>query len=214
MSKALAVKPREPVPEMGPAMRVLHPRWRVAVLALFETKGDRTAALRLAGYRGKPESLYASASRLFADDRVRLAVAEECKRRIDTSEPEILTTVQEIMRNPEEKANDRLRAAAMIWDRANPVMTKHKIEVEHHVTQDEKDIQHYRALKKLGAPLEAFINRFGPNGIARVEALVLAEDAKVQNLAGDEVIDDIEYEELPAVDAASGEPDEELLSYE
>ena len=40
----------EPVPEMGPAMRVLHPRWQRAVIALFATNGDRTKALRLAGY--------------------------------------------------------------------------------------------------------------------------------------------------------------------
>jgi hypothetical protein len=191
------------VPELGPAMRVLPQRWRVAVLALFDVKppGDRTAAIRFAGYRGKPESLNVMASRIFADDRVRLAIAEECKRRIDTSEPEVLQTVAGIMRDPSEKAGDRLRAAAMIWDRANPVMTKRRIEVEHHVTQDERDVQHYRALKSLSAPQDAFIARFGPNGLARVEALVLAEDAKAQSLHGSETIDDIEYEELPA-DAA------------
>jgi hypothetical protein len=187
-------------------------RWRLAVLALFEMKGDRTAAILAAGYRAKPASLNVMASRIFADDRVRLAVAEECKRRIDTTEPEILETVAAIMRNPAEKATDRLRAAAMIWDRANPVMTKHQISVEHHVTQDEKDIQHYRALKSLGAPRDAFLARFGPNGLARVEALVLAEDAKVPPLAGDAVIDGVEYEELPADDVTSGEFDEELWS--
>jgi hypothetical protein len=214
MSTAVAKPPpREPVPELGPAMRILPPRWRVAVLALFETKGDRTAAIFAAGYRAKPDSLKVMASRIFADDRVRLAVAEECKRRIDTSEPEVLETVAGIMRDPTEKSADRLRAAAMIWDRSNPVMTKHQVNVTHTLSVEETEIQHFRALQKLGAPQEAFMNRFGPNGLARVQALIAAENAKTKDVEGDAVIDDVEYEELPAGASADG-PDEELLSYE
>ena len=36
-------------PEFGPAMRALAPRWQKAVMALFLTKGNRSAALRAAG---------------------------------------------------------------------------------------------------------------------------------------------------------------------
>jgi hypothetical protein len=193
-------------------MRVLPARWRVAVLALFDVKppGDRTAAIVFAGYKGKADSLNVMASRIFADDRVRAAIAEECRRRIDTSEPETIAVVRGIMHDPDEKSADRLRAAGMMWDRARPVETRHRIDVEHHVTQDDRDVQHYRALKTLGAPPEAFLARFGPNGLARVEALVLAEQSKVQAIE-DHTLDHVEYEELP-VEAAQSDFDEEMMS--
>ena len=51
---AVEIRPNEPRPEFGPAMRALPPRWQKAATALFITKGDRTKALRLAGYNGNP----------------------------------------------------------------------------------------------------------------------------------------------------------------
>jgi hypothetical protein len=185
-----------PPPELGPCMRVLPPKWARAVEGLFETNGDLTKAIEIAGYRGKRESLHVMAHRIFADDRVRRAVKEECNKRIDISEPELLSTTMAILRNASEKAADRLRAASMVWDRANPVMTKHKVEVEHHLTTDEIEIQHWRALKKLGAPPEAFLARFGPNGITRVEALILAEEAKRREIEGNTI--DADYEDISA----------------
>jgi hypothetical protein len=185
---------RDPVPEPGPAMRVLPVKWQRAVESLFLTDGDQTKALRLAGYEGKPASMNVMASRIFADDRVRLAVREECNRRIETYEPELISVTRHIMHDMSEKAADRLRAVGMLWDRANPVMTRHRIEVEHHVTDAERDIQHWRALKKLGATSEAFLDRFGPNGVARVEALVLAEEARRREI--ETPVIDAEYEVL------------------
>jgi len=181
---------QDPTPELGPAMRVLPPQWRRAVDALFDVDGDRSKALRLAGYQGKPESIHVMASRIFSEDRVRLAIKEECLRRIDASEPELISVVRRILHDSNEKAADRLRAASMLWDRANPVMTKHKIEVEHHLTEDERDVQHFHAMRKLGAPHDAFLARFGPNGIARVEALVAAEEATRKQIEG------VEYAEI------------------
>jgi hypothetical protein len=179
----------DPVPELGPAMRALHPQWQRAVVALFVTNGDRTKALRLAGYAlAKHNSLKVTAHRIFADDRVRAAVREVAGQNIDIAEPELLGTTLAILRNVSEKANDRLAAIRMIWDRANPVISKHKIDVEHHVTSDERDMQHYRALKRLGAPPEAFLARFGVHGIRRVELLIVAEEAKRREIDG-EVID-------------------------
>jgi hypothetical protein len=126
---------------------------------------------------------------------VRRAVREECNKRIDLTEPELLAQTMGILRNVGEKATDRLRAISVIWDRANPVMTKHQIQVEHVLTDDERDIRHWHALKKLGAPTEAFTARFGPNGVARVEALVLAEEASRRKIeAGSEI-------EAPTIDA-------------
>lgn len=216
MSRPLTRQParRDPVPELGPAMRALPLKWQRAVDALFVTNGDRTAALRLAGYNGKPESMNVMASRIFGDNRVRAAIREECKKHIDITEPELMGAVRSIMMNVGEKAADRLRAAAMFWDRSNPVETKHKIEVEHHLSDNERDIQHWHALKKLMAPPEAFVARFGPNGIPRVEALVLAEKAKRREIEGDTI--EAEYEEIEAPQPAAPERnqqqfDEDLL---
>jgi hypothetical protein len=203
MAKSLAR--RDPIPELGPCMRVLPRKWARAVDALFVTNGDATKAIEIAGYEGTRESLRVMAHRIFADDRVRAAVREECLKRIDISEPELYSTTMSILRDVKEKASDRLRAVAMVWDRANPVMTKHKIEVEHHLTDDERDVRHYRALQKFGAAQDAFVARFGPNGIARVEALVLAEEAKRREIEAGTTID-ADYEQAADVPATSPAP--------
>jgi hypothetical protein len=213
-ARGLAPSTGEPTPELGQAMRALHPRWQRAVTALFLTNGDRTKALRLAGYQGKAESLRVMASRLFADDRVRAAIREEASKNIDVAEPEMLGTTLSILRNVGERASDRLAAVRMIWDRSNPVVSKHKLEITHHLSNDERDIQHYRALKKLGATPDAFVARFGPHGIARVQALILAEEAKHREIEGDTI--EAEYavvQESVALTTKLGETafDEDML---
>jgi len=141
------------------------------------------------------------ASRLFSDDRMRAAIREEMGKQLDIAEPEMLGTTLSILRNVGEKASDRLAAIRMVWDRANPIVSKHKLEVEHHVTNDERDMQHYRALKKLGAPQEAFLARFGANGIARVEALILAEEANRREIEASVTLDGAEYEVMDETEA-------------
>jgi hypothetical protein len=169
----------EPAPEWGPAMRVLPLRWQRAVVALFQTRGNMTEALRLAGYKADNlNSIKSTAWKIFHDDRMRAAIREVAGRMIETAEPEVLAVTLDVMRDVASEPKDRLRAAAMVWDRANPVLTKHKIEIEHHLTSDQLDVEHYRALQKLGAPQSAFLARFGHNGLARVEAMIAAEDAK------------------------------------
>jgi hypothetical protein len=115
---------------------------------------------------------------MFNDARMRAAVRELAMQMIETSEPELLATTSEIMRDNAIEPRDRLAAIRMVWDRANPVLTKHKIEVEHHLSVDQVDVEHYRALQKLGAPQQAFLDRFGHNGLSRVQAMIAAEDAK------------------------------------
>jgi hypothetical protein len=195
--RTVYVPPRsaEPRPEHGPAMRALHPRWRSAVEMLFHACGNQAEALRLAGYRGKPKSMKVMASRIFADDRVRKAIREEVDRRMDVLQPEMLGVTLGIVRDIANRPTDRLRGAAMIWDRINPIQSRHLIEVEHHLTSDERDLQHYRALKRLGAPPDAFLARFGPNGLPRVEALALGEEAKRHALNGGDTIE-ADYEEV------------------
>jgi hypothetical protein len=196
MTATMPAVPNEPQPELGPAMRALPLRWQRAVTALFVTKGNRSAALRAAGYKAKPNSLHVIASRVFADDRVRATVREVAARMIEIAEPELLATTLDIMRDTDNRAADRLAAARMVWDRANPVLNKTKIEVEHHLSSDELDAQHYRALQKLGAPQEAFLARFGHNGLARVQAMMLAEESKQKQIESSAGVVDGEYEKV------------------
>jgi hypothetical protein len=186
-------------------MRALHPRWRKAVEMLFLAQGNQTKALRLAGYEGAPDTLKVTACRLFADDRVRKALREECDKRVDMLEPEVMSVTIGIVRDIALKPADRLRAAAMLWDRANPIISKSLVQVEHHLSEPELEMQHYRALQRLGAPREAFLQRFGPNGISRVEQLIAADEAKRRQIEGDAI--EVEYEEVdpPAAAATAAE---------
>jgi hypothetical protein len=208
------VPQRGPTPELGPAMRAISPRWQAAVEALFLCNGRQAEALRIAGYVGTPQSIDVMASRLFGDDRVRAAIREECRKRIDITEPELITTVRSILRNPEAKDADRLKAASMFWDRSNPVENKLKINVEHHVTDAERDVKHYYALKKLGGPHEAFIARFGPHGIARVEAMILAEEAKRREIEGSATTIDASYQKIVPAFEEPTEPVPEIFDEE
>jgi hypothetical protein len=133
-----------------------------------------------------------AAHRLFADKRVRAAVREVAQAEIAMAEPELLATTWGIVRDIAVAPRDRLRAASMLWDRCNPVVTKTQVDVSHHLTVEELDQQHHRALLKLGAPEQAFLDRFGPNGLQRVKALVDAADRKANAIEAEyqEVITD------------------------
>ena len=135
------------------------------------------------------------ASRIFADDRVRKALREEMDRRMDTYQPEMLGVTLEIVRDIATRPMERLRGAAMIWDRINPIQSRHLVQVEHHLSSDERDVEHWRALKKIGAPNETFLARFGANGLPRVEALVLAQEAK-RRVIDDGATIETDYEEM------------------
>lgn len=203
---------REPVPELGAAMRVLSSRWQRLAYAIFDTRGDRSAALRLVGYKGTDGSIKAMASRIFSDQRMLAAIREEAEKRIDGSEPQVMGLVQEIMNKPTARDADRLKAADMWWQRSRPVEQRLNMKVEHHLTHDETAMLHYRALKQLGAPQEAFLSRFGINGLPRIAAMVEADDAKTRGIESDAVIDDVEYEEVDEPEAHIViEPEEEVI---
>jgi hypothetical protein len=182
--QSLEILPDEVGIETGPAMRALSPRHRQAVIELFNTGGNRTEALRRCGYGGKPDNLNSHASKFFSDRRVRAAIREQCEAKLQYIEPELLEAVAAMARDEKVKSADRLRALAMLWDRSRPVESKHQIEITHTVSDDERDVAHFRALQRIGAPEEAFQRRFGSNGLERVKLLVLAEDSRQRQLDG------------------------------
>lgn len=112
------------------------------------------------------------------------------------------------MHDKDQKTTDRLRAVSMLWDRSNPVATKHQIEVKHTLSVEETEIEHFRALKRMGASENAFLDRFGINGLPRVRALVEAEDGKVESMG--EIIEG-EAEEVPIDDITPSPVEEEYL---
>jgi len=169
----------KPPIEFGPCMRALKPQQQRAVLALFQTEGVRTEAMRLAGYSTKSaKSLKSHASAFFRNERVRAAVREVAEHEIAIAEPELLALTWRIARDVGTAPRDRLRAISMVWDRTNPVLHKHEVKVGVHLTAEEIDVQHFRALRKLNAPQQAYLDRFGINGVERVKLLVHAEDEK------------------------------------
>jgi hypothetical protein len=130
----------EPQPELGPCMRSLPPRWQRAVTSLFISGGNRTEALRLAGYNHKSRnSLSVAACRLFQDARVRKAVREVAAEIIDTAEPELIETTFAILRDTTTDPKNRLAAARLLWDRSRPVMTQHRVEVDVTLSSDPLD---------------------------------------------------------------------------
>jgi hypothetical protein len=176
----------EPVAEFGPAMRALHPRWQRAVIGLFIAGGNKTQALRYAGFKdGNLNSIKSTAWKIFADPRMKAAVLEECANHLGTAAPEMLAIVAGIARSTKARDADRLAATRIYLDRGLPLTTTHRVEVEHHLSVDQTDMEHYRALQALGAPQSAFLARFGHNGLARVETMIAAEDAKHKLIEAD-----------------------------
>jgi hypothetical protein len=178
--------------ELGPAMAALRPHWRKAVLGLFLHRGRRTKAYLEGFPNGNPEYAYSRASRFFGDKRVIAAVREVALKNLQIEEPELLGVVHDIIRDVTADNRDRLMAVRMVWDRTRPAESKLSIDVSHHLTVEQTEVQHYRALQRLGAPRQAFIERFGHNGIERVERLVAIEDKRE---AASKVVD-ASYEEV------------------
>jgi phage terminase small subunit len=169
----------KPPVEFGPCMRALKPQQQRAVLALFQTEGNRTQAMALAGYStNSHKALKSYASAFFRNERVRAAVREVAEHEIAIAEPELLALTWRIARDVGTAPRDRLRAIGMVWDRTNPVLHKHEVKVGVHLTAEEIDSQHFRALQKLNAPEQAFLDRFGINGLQRVREMVAIEDAR------------------------------------
>jgi hypothetical protein len=74
----------EPAPELGAAMRALpNETWRRACTALFITAGNRTEALRIAGYKGDHHGggIAVQAHKMFRDKRM-IAAIRECAAEI------------------------------------------------------------------------------------------------------------------------------------
>ncbi|MFY9841297.1 MAG: hypothetical protein WAK55_33465, partial [Xanthobacteraceae bacterium] len=78
---------------------------------------------------------------------------------LQIEEPELLGVVHDIIRDVAADNRDRLMAIRMVSDRTRPAEAKLSVGVQHHVSIEQTEIEHYRALQNLGAPRQAFIDR-------------------------------------------------------
>jgi hypothetical protein len=125
---------KESYGEMGVAMRALpSDRWRDFVQHyLANPKANGADAARKAGF-GKPNStppvMAQIAYRILCDDRMIAAIAEQTKKIVRAAAPEAADALLGMVRDPDHK--DHFRAAAMIYERADPVVTNQNINVTH-----------------------------------------------------------------------------------
>jgi hypothetical protein len=107
------------------------------------------------------------------------AVAEESKKVIRLGHPEAAAAVLSLVRNPSHR--DHMRAVAAILDRADPVesQSRHNIEVVHRtIDPDQEALEELRALRHLGTSREKLLALFGHNGLDRIEALEATDTSR------------------------------------
>jgi hypothetical protein len=180
-----AAKKQEPTwGELGPAMRALpNDKWRAFVFALVsDTKGHgaATRAALAAGF-GRPTTkrttLTKDAYHLRHDERVIAAIAEESRKMLRVGHPEAVAALYNVIRDPTHR--DHMRAVAALLDRADPVISKHLVDVTHRTEDpDRAALEELKALRKLGTPREKLLELYGPNGLDRLEIMETAETAQ------------------------------------
>jgi phage terminase small subunit len=169
--------------ELGPAMRELTELRRNFVRCLLTEKpshGMLTRAARRAGYnnKGSPKSLSKYAHRLRHHPKVIAAIQEEVRKLTrGTGYAEAFAALMGVIRDPTHR--DHVRAISMIIDRADPVESKHSIDVTHRtIDPDREALEELKAARAIGATREKLIELFGANGLDRIEALEAVENAQ------------------------------------
>jgi hypothetical protein len=167
--------------EHGPAMMALIPRHRECVLELFRTKGNRSQALKNCGYcvGSSDHNLWAQASRFFGRADVKAAMREVCNAWVDSAEPGVIAAVEELLHSEKVKPGDKLKAAALLWDRSNPVTIRSEMSVEHRVDDRYADtLAHLRYLLSLRTPHEGLVSAFGFSGLGRYMKMIEEQDRR------------------------------------
>jgi hypothetical protein len=169
--------------QLGPAMRALpNEAWRSACHSLVTGPGGHgkyAAAARAAGL-GKgstPANVAKLAWKIFQDDRMIAAIAEEARKHLRGAHPEAVSALHNMIRDPEHRGHGR--AVLALLDRVDPVVSKQNIEVTHRVVNpDEEALEELRALRQLGVSREKMVETFGGNGLARLERLEATDMAR------------------------------------
>jgi hypothetical protein len=189
--RSLAPPPKLPAKvdwgKYGPAMRALSEQHRRFALALATDPatlasdtgyGKFTRAARAAGYKeSNAANLGKMAYQLGHDDRIKLAVQELARTRIEHAAPLIAERYLGLLQDVSSPHHGRAVIAGV--DRLVPMITTQKIDVTHrHIDPDQEALEELRALRQLGVSREVMIQNFGGNGLARLERLEAADVAR------------------------------------
>jgi hypothetical protein len=168
--------------DLGDAMKALpSDRWRAFVrhYILDGTIGAPGRAYAAAGFESKPEHRPQNAWRLLQDPRIIAAISEQTKRVLRVGHPLAVQVLYQIMANGEDK--DKLKAAALLLERADPAQSSHRLDVVHqHVSPEDELYEEFRAMIQLGVAQEKLRQIFGGNRIPALQQRY-AEEAKVIN---------------------------------
>jgi len=153
---------------------------RVCSCAYDRAARLRDADPRRAGYgkESKPATLSKHAHDLSRNPKIIEAINEEAKKVTrGAGHAEALAALFNMVRDPMHK--DHARAVAMIMDRVHPTESKHSIDVTYRtVDPDREALEEMKAARQLGASREKLLELFGANGLDRLEALEVIENAQ------------------------------------
>lgn len=118
-----------------------------------------TEAARRAGYTDGP-ALKVTAHRMAHDERIQAAILEETHRRLGAALPMATAAVVKVLATG--KANEQLKAAEMIYNRAGVIVkTEHTVKVEKVMSNEEKVSHAIDLATKLGLDPKALLGKAG-----------------------------------------------------
>jgi hypothetical protein len=140
--------------------------------------GKYARAARAAGYKNSsPSNIGKQAYQLAHDDRIKLAIQEMARTRIELAAPLIADRYLGMLQDVDSPHHGKAVMAGV--DRLVPMITQQKIDITHRVVDlDAEGLEELKALRELGVSREKMIENFGGNGLARLERLEAAEMAK------------------------------------
>jgi hypothetical protein len=142
--------------------------------------GAQAAAARKAGFgtaKSSALTMTQIASRLMRDPRVIAALAAESKKLLRAGAPEAVKALMALVRDPTHKEHGR--AVSLILARTDPETVRHDVSVTHRVVDpDVEALEELRALRLLGTSRDVLVSLFGGNGLARLEQLEAADNAR------------------------------------
>src|SRR5262249_16013354 len=90
--------------------------------------------------------------------------------------PEAVNALMNMVRDPDHR--DHARAVAMLLDRADPIETRHNMQVIHKVVDaDQEAIEELRAARALGASRRKLPELFGGKAVRGLEGIEAGETA-------------------------------------
>ena len=140
-----------PDADLGPYMLALSPQHRRCVVEYWETNGNKTEAVRRAGFSDVGDSAKTTAYRIFHREDVQLAIHEEEAKHIRLAAGRAIHYVEQVVDDTKVKPEIRLKAAFDLMNRAghSAVMQSH-LTVEHTLNEDQLDARILAICAELG----------------------------------------------------------------